>query len=644
MDKIEKALRVLRRKKKKTDLAFARGGDIDEFDPTEGGQIPKSLQHAMRAPPSTWTRPFQRYADGGATFDERFSGGENADDMIAKARDRLAGPRPLPDVGEPAIGNGGQFSPGTAIGNRAADIGSKIGGQAVINAATMFPRYIKATVDAAKQPVGSEGAREAYKDVGDTTGELAMSMIGGGGKPVPGTSGVFVGPYGALALRNKARETGNIAAEKAMVHPVVGKEIQEEVSRLHPALRDTYRTGVQSSRDEWARATLEARAAKGDFRDRDVFARSGWSFTADGKPAKEISDIGAKVSPVSGTNKFSYDHPAGDFHKVYDIPPINRDKATPHEAYFRVRNDTPEIGIRDNPTKKAGSVGHELQHAISFREGWPKGSNPAGIPSHLWNREYYPSSRLPEYQKEMFIRADPKMSKPENLKKLETRESDRSTADVAGYLHSAGENQAFNTQARRAKSFNYLLHPEDTEIVPRAFQHVEYRASGGSAGGFNPERGAAVGLARQGMIKSSVPGRTDKLNMNVPSGSYVIPADIPSAIGQGNSIAGGQILDKMFNKGPYGMNLPRAKSGTRIGQRRSSLSKAKMGFAEGGEVGQATPIVAAGMEYLVHPETILELGGGNIDAGHEILDAFVKQVRSKHISTLKGLKPPKGSS
>ena len=161
---------------------------------------------------------------------------------------------------------------------------------------------------------------------------------------------------------------------------------------------------------------------------------------------------------------------------------------------------------------------------------------------------------------------------------------------------------------------------------------------------FNPERANAFGMAKQGLIKSSVPGRTDKLNMDVPSGSYVIPADIPSAIGQGNTTAGAGILDKMFNRGPYGMGIARSKA-PRIGNRMTSLGKMnKRGFADGGNTGQPTPIVAAGGEYMVHPETVAALGNGDMELGHSILDSFVKQVRAKHINTLKGLKPPKGSS
>ncbi len=67
---------------------------------------------------------------------------------------------------------------------------------------------------------------------------------------------------------------------------------------------------------------------------------------------------------------------------------------------------------------------------------------------------------------------------------------------------------------------------------PPKWDYPSQRAGGGKVGNFDPERGAAIGLSRQGMIRSAVPGRTDKLNLNVPSGSYIIPADIPSALGQ----------------------------------------------------------------------------------------------------------------
>ena len=54
----------------------------------------------------------------------------------------------------------------------------------------------------------------------------------------------------------------------------------------------------------------------------------------------------------------------------------------------------------------------------------------------------------------------------------------------------------------------------------------------------------------EGPIHSPVAGRTDHLNMNVRSGSYVIPADIISAMGEGNTMAGFKIARKMFSSKP----------------------------------------------------------------------------------------------
>lgn len=563
--------------------------------------------------------------------------------------------------------------------------------------------------------------------------------------------GIFVGPYGATRLRNMAREAGDSLAEGAMVHPVVRRNIRKELDSLPPEVREAHAHSIQAEIDDWARSTLEGRAAKGDFRDRDVFQRSGWSFTADGKPAKEIPDTGTTVKPIEGLpGKYSLEHPAGDLHKVYDLPPIQVGGGPKDsEAYFRARPMA--IGVESEPTKNVSNILHEVQHGISYREGWPRGSNPLHTPSGINERELFKSHPLPEYQKDLFMKADAKGLSRENLDMFQ---SDPTTAKLAAYLHSAGENQSFNVQARRKHPQKYLTHPEDTEVAPRPFQYNEYTptkqsgripvtesaakfdfpkgyhekvpgeqrmaatgishpgarwevydpqtgavqstqlttrrgasrsqdrldnkyggyryqvrpvapkqlteeeakflkengidfgdnkyAGGGGVGNFNPERASAFGLARQGQIKSTVPGRTDKLELNVPTGSYIIPADVPSALGQGNSDAGSAILNKMFNSGPYGMALPRAKGGMRVGSRKSSLTKIKTGFADGGEA-QDTPIVAAGGEYVIHPETVASLGNGDIDLGHSILDAFVKQTRAKHITTLKGLKPPKGS-
>lgn len=63
-------------------------------------------------------------------------------------------------------------------------------------------------------------------------------------------------------------------------------------------------------------------------------------------------------------------------------------------------------------------------------------------------------------------------------------------------------------------------------------------------------------------------------------------------------------------------------------------------FARGGAT-DAVPIVAAGGEYVIPPEDVMHIGGGDLDHGHKILDAFVKKMREKTIKTLQGLPGPK---
>lgn len=142
-----------------------------------------------------------------------------------------------------------------------------------------------------------------------------------------------------------------------------------------------------------------------------------------------------------------------------------------------------------------------------------------------------------------------------------------------------------------------------------------------------------------GLFNSSVPGRTDKLNSLVPAGAYVIPADVVSGLGEGNTMAGSNVLDKMFHTDPYGIQSQHMSSGVGIPHAPAAFKepKAKGGPATGGQV----PIIAAGGEYLVHPNAVKKLGGGDIKRGHKILDHFVVHARNKTANEMKRLPPPK---
>ena len=70
---------------------------------------------------------------------------------------------------------------------------------------------------------------------------------------------------------------------------------------------------------------------------------------------------------------------------------------------------------------------------------------------------------------------------------------------------------------------------------------------------------ASGGEARKvfhGPIVTPIPGRTDRLPIHVYSGSYVIPADIVSGLGEGNTLAGYEAIKRMFGhhlKAKYGL-------------------------------------------------------------------------------------------
>ena len=55
----------------------------------------------------------------------------------------------------------------------------------------------------------------------------------------------------------------------------------------------------------------------------------------------------------------------------------------------------------------------------------------------------------------------------------------------------------------------------------------------------------------------------------------------------------------------------------------------------------ATPIVAAGGEYVIDPHNVERIGEGDMDRGHSELDRFVKMARAEAINTLKNLPGPK---
>jgi hypothetical protein len=177
------------------------------------------------------------------------------------------------------------------------------------------------------------------------------------------------------------------------------------------------------------------------------------------------------------------------------------------------------------------------------------------------------------------------------------------------------------------------------------------RAAGGMTTTTTTE-GPAMGKVHSGPIRSSVAGRTDHLPIHVPSGAYVIPADIISGMGEGNTDAGFKVAKSIFSQPMYGAGAKAPAYGaapTPYAENPNMAYEQKLDApygmdmpakAAGGEA-DAAPIVAAGGEYVIHPEDVRRLGGGDLDAGHRELDRFVKMYRKHLIDTLKKLPGPK---
>lgn len=153
------------------------------------------------------------------------------------------------------------------------------------------------------------------------------------------------------------------------------------------------------------------------------------------------------------------------------------------------------------------------------------------------------------------------------------------------------------SEARKKKAFGGNFHSTMTPAVPRT-----------------PKVKPHVGP-----IHSAVAGRTDHLPMHVPSGSYVIPADIISSMGEGNTMAGFKIMGDITKM--YGAS--------------------RVPLADGGMAENLVPIVAAGGEYVIPPHVVVGIGQGDLDKGHTELDDFVTKMRSNTVKTLKKLPGPK---
>lgn len=172
--------------------------------------------------------------------------------------------------------------------------------------------------------------------------------------------------------------------------------------------------------------------------------------------------------------------------------------------------------------------------------------------------------------------------------------------------------------------------------------------------GMMKQSGSAETYHHSGLLNSSGPGRTDTINTNVPAGAYVIPADVVSGLGEGNTLAGSAVIDKMFGTAPYGIRSPKINRG-RLPSPPSDISRTEPNpsvdtsfidsagkYAKGGDAKSKAPVVVAGGEHVLSPQQIINKFG-SLRRGHKILDEWVVQTRQKTAKEMMSLAPPVGS-
>ncbi len=172
----------------------------------------------------------------------------------------------------------------------------------------------------------------------------------------------------------------------------------------------------------------------------------------------------------------------------------------------------------------------------------------------------------------------------------------------------------------------------------------------------------ADGGGLSGPLLGATDGRADDVNTSVPNGSHIIPADIVSALGEGNSVAGAAKLGKMFpnSRGPKApaikMGMQRIPAMPRIPQQpaqhmphilRNQAHMPRMphmpgmpkGLKHGGNAAHV-PVRLSDGEFAVHPLDVARSGGGNIERGHRALNHWIMTVRKEDIERRKKLPGP----
>ena len=154
----------------------------------------------------------------------------------------------------------------------------------------------------------------------------------------------------------------------------------------------------------------------------------------------------------------------------------------------------------------------------------------------------------------------------------------------------------------------------------------------------------AFGGPVRGFLAGGTPGRADAIRTSAEPDSYVIPADVVSGVGQGNSGAGRSVLEKAFNSGPYGVAAvgPYGVDLKRFGRSTSIPSPPRVQAQAAG--GSVVPVALSDGEFVVPPHEVARRGGGDVGKGKRWFDRWVMQQRRANIGKLKKLPRPAGAS
>ncbi len=238
-------------------------------------------------------------------------------------------------------------------------------------------------------------------------------------------------------------------------------------------------------------------------------------------------------------------------------------------------------------------------------------------------------------------------------------------------LQHSSSPQAFKSNVRtlmhEVGASPHVQSPQQALAIAYATQRrAGHHADGGQVAGFAlggapapwQIRNEARSMMHTGPILSTVPGRTDRHNMSVPSGSYVMPAQAISHLGQSNTLAGARLVSQMFGLGPYGSPAGKVVHGAGAPRAPKPMSplaaggSTDSGGARGDDIGAPVDVVTAGGEVVIPPENLIQKfremmppdqhgsDKQNLRDMHNIMDSWMNQILDDHIRELKKLPPP----